>query len=184
MEGKTHVLGAEAICLSLTVSGIYHPESLIAAGEFFIAAGIGALLHDIDTEHSTVSNKHRVISFFVRLFCTHRGFTHSLLACGILFSLGMILTVFFPVLPAVNGLTLGVLSHILLDMLNPKGVCLFFPWKKKISIGKIRTGGVIEKIFFLCLVVLCGYLIFRMVQPYISGLSFPVIKERFVGLFK
>lgn len=129
MEGKTHVLGAEAICLSLTVSGIYHPETFIAAGEFFIAAG-------------------------------------------------------FPVLPAVNGLTLGVLSHILLDMLNPKGVCLFFPWKKKISIGKIRTGGVIEKIFFLCLVVLCGYLIFRMVQPYIAGLSFPVIKERFVGLFK
>ena len=65
MEGKTHVLGAEAICLSLTVSGIYHPESLIAAGEFFIAAGIGALLHDIDTEHSTVSNKHRVIGCFV-----------------------------------------------------------------------------------------------------------------------
>lgn len=184
MEGRTHVLGAEAACLGLTVPGIYRPETLVAAGGFFIAAGIGALLPDIDTKHSTVSNEHRVTSFFTRLFFTHRGFTHSLLACGILYVLGMILTGFFPVLPVVNGLALGVLSHILLDMLNPMGVCLFFPWKKKISVGKIRTGGLFEKLFFLCLVVLCGYLIFRMVQPYIAGLSFPVIKERFIGLFQ
>lgn len=48
--------------------GDLSPGNIYCRRRIFIAAGIGALLHDIDTEHSTVSNKHRVISFLFGCF--------------------------------------------------------------------------------------------------------------------
>lgn len=122
---------------------------------YVMVAGISALVPDIDTPHSTISRRTSpFISGILNLFFGHRGLFHSLLApAGLTFVVyilgGKILAlVFFT----------GYLSHLLLDMLTPAGVRIFYPFSLRLSIPLVRTGGVIENIVMLgltlCLILL------------------------------
>jgi inner membrane protein len=172
MRGHTHIAGGVAAALVTTeLTGLYKPEtvavsSLITLGVYLACAGTGALLPDIDTKQSKVSHKHKVISFFSRLFLTHRGFTHSAL-CMALFGLVMyFLTGFIKGgygEPLFWGFLVGYGSHLILDAFNPKGIPLLYPWELRFSFGKIKTGGFWEMFVFLLMVLIilvCGYFIF------------------------
>ncbi len=68
-----------------------------------------------------------IVLYIIGLNCEHREFTHSILA-AILFSLciGLIYPEYFvPFL-------FGYLSHLAIDIMNKKGILLFYPFKKKI----------------------------------------------------
>lgn len=170
MNGKTHVAGGITLATVLTLtSGLYSPEEISIVGVstfgvYLAGASIGAILPDVDTRTSTISKKHKVGSFFIRLFLTHRGFTHSLLAYSllsvILFTLSLILPIPLGMDNAmIVGIMVGYGSHILLDALNPKGVPLFYPYKKMYSVGNIDTGGLTELVIRLGIYVLNVYLI-------------------------
>jgi len=105
----------------------------------------GAMLPDIDTPTSKISHQASAIP---SLFLEHRGITHSLFfaAASTLIS---------------PWLSLGILTHIALDILNAAGVRLFWPHKKRISLRRIRTGSLLDY-------VLCG--LFLLLG--ITGLSF------------
>lgn len=148
MVGKTHVIGGVALaCATATVCPSLAPSSVGVLGTALFMSGVsfGALLPDIDT-NSTVSHYpvFNVISFFARFLkiVHHRGVTHSLLM--VIFSLlfgvitGAILGVGGFLFGA--GMTIGIISHILLDMLNPTGVQLLYPIPAKISLAGITTG--------------------------------------------
>ena len=168
MTGKTHMAGGVCLALALTeATGIYHTDgSLITLGVICASAGFGALMPDIDTKQSKISREHKVTSFFTRLFFTHRGFTHSLLALGILgavlFCVSRFTTGIPYVIPAVIGILIGYGSHLLLDMLNPMGIPLLYPLKTRVSVCKIKTGGVIEYLVLAGLIAGIGWMGYTM----------------------
>lgn len=155
MNGPTHTLGGIALT-SATVyfTGIYMPEtispaSVISLGLFISGGATAALLLDIDKKGSTISNKHKILSFFLRLFMTHRGFTHSLLAY-VIFSAIMYLGLMWVPEGLGHAFALGSIigygSHLLLDSFNPKGIPLFYPLKTRFSVMNIVTGSFSEYI--------------------------------------
>ena len=92
MNKTTHVLGGIALSLGCGAAISLPEQSLISLGCLVAASTFGAILPDIDKKNTTISNKHPVISFVVRLVTTHRGITHTLLALLILAGL-----LYFPV---------------------------------------------------------------------------------------
>lgn len=94
----------------------------------------GSLLPDIDCKTSTLGKKAKFIGFLLK----HRTFTHSILF--------VVLTAFIS-----PYIALGALSHIILDMFNPQGVELLFPFGRKLSFpwisGFFPTGSFGEDIF-------------------------------------
>ena len=122
MRGYTHL--AFATCM-LPVLPNAEPATLF--GLF-----VGALTPDVDVKGSPAS---RIVYVPVE----HRGFFHSLLAC----------TAFTAVLYAISkdfafGFAVGYLSHLFLDMLNPAGIMLLFPKRKKYRLLRIKVGSVGE----------------------------------------
>jgi membrane-bound metal-dependent hydrolase YbcI (DUF457 family) len=56
-------------------------------------------------------------------------------------------------MPSLLGFFVGCLSHLFLDMFNPKGIPFFFI--KRIRLGKIESGDVKSIIFTWVCVFLC-----------------------------
>lgn len=110
---------------------------------------VGSLLPDIDTASSTFGKKVKIVSKFVK----HRGFTHSLL---------------FALLAATISpyLCVGVLSHIIMDMFNPNGVALLFPYGRNLHIPLINklfiTGSKGEKIVRAFLYIITAFFVLFM----------------------
>lgn len=106
---------------------------------------IGSLLPDIDHPKSYIGKRlPSISSFFKHNNIMHRELTHSLYAILsiLLFFLciNLLLKVFFLslynsiyhyIFAGQFGILIGYLSHILLDMISPHGVCLLYPLKKK-----------------------------------------------------
>lgn len=146
MNKPTHVMGGIALGVGIGVAS--STSSIPLFGVLLAGTSIGAILPDIDKKNTSVSHKAPFISFITRLFTTHRGFTHSLLALAIFGSILYPVTQFGNLVRYLYyGLIIGYLSHLILDMLNPEGIPLFFPIKFKISFAKIRTGGKMESLF-------------------------------------
>ena len=168
MRGVTHIAGGVACALAVTkVTGMFLPETFSSAGEdaifgtFLACAGIGALLPDIDTKQSKISHRYKLVSFFSRLFFTHRGFTHSALCMGLL---GLVLWATQGFIPngygnvLFWGIMIGYGSHLILDAFNPMGVPLLYPCKIRFTFGKVRTGGLAEILVTLLMICICAYL--------------------------
>lgn len=135
MTYRTHLLGGAA--LAAAAMTYVAPQTTLEVGLYYGMALVGALLPDLDHPNSWVSRKVGILNYPFRAL-GHRGATHSLLAVLIVFC---VMGGVFGGSVATIGLTLGYLSHLLLDMLNPRGVPLFYPLTKdKYKIAKIRTG--------------------------------------------
>ncbi|MBR2704707.1 MAG: metal-dependent hydrolase [Clostridia bacterium] len=83
----------------------------------------------------------------------HRTFMHSLLCVGIYY---LILSIFLSQSFAVP-FTVGMLSHILLDLLNHIGVGLFCPFtEKRFCLDLCASNGVVNKVlFYVSVVFIC-----------------------------
>jgi len=119
---------------------------------FFIFVILGAILVDIDIKNSKVG-RHWYLRPF-QFFIKHRGMVHSLI-------FGLFVSV---LIASINqwagfGFFAGFASHLFLDFLTASGINLFWPiWNKKFGLG-IKTGGLIEEIFFV-LILLADFWIF------------------------
>jgi len=174
MTYVTHLLGGTAAGLALVqVSGALEPATIayVAAG-----AAIGSLLPDIDHTKSKISNKNvgtSITSHIVSIFFKHRGFLHTPVFLAILFvavyALAGMLSALdvlpeaiaheLPVFYLTAAVTLGALSHLILDSLTPGGIMWLWPVsKKRISFAPIRTNSIAEKIFAGAFAVLIGYM--------------------------
>lgn len=75
----------------------------------------------------------------------HRSFMHSFLAGGLLMSC---VGVFLPMLVLYFGI--AFVSHLALDFLNYKGEQLFYPYRKRYSLGICTASGLVNRIFLFC----------------------------------
>jgi inner membrane protein len=140
MMAPTHMLAGA------TLAGyIVGPSpGIIAASTFF------ALISDIDTPESGLGHRMPVIPTLINLIIGHRTITHSL----IFLLLGYFLFGCFLNHTIALAWVIGVGSHILMDILTPQGVQLFWPYPFYVRFKAINTGGIIEVIFLFCLLFL------------------------------
>ena len=73
----------------------------------------------------------------------HRSFLHSFLGIGI-----MILLCYISLGNVVIPFMIGIVSHIVLDLFNKKGLWLFYPLKKKYSLKLCVYNGEVNYIIF------------------------------------
>lgn len=128
MTGKTHLTAGLLTALAL---GVNIPQMALMA--------VGSILPDMDHAGSTIGKMIKPISRHIR----HRGPTHSLL--------------FFVIMSIISPyLGIGVLTHMVLDLFNPKGIELFYPCKKNFKIPFIskfiKTNSIAEQIIFIAMV--------------------------------
>ncbi len=113
---------------------------------------IATLFVDIDSTKSKLG-KYWIFRPF-QLFFSHRGMIHSLLIASIIS-----LIIYFINSSAGVGFFIGYFCHLFLDFFTKRGIFLFWPfYKKKFFVIGINSGGIIEEIVFV-LLLLCDILI-------------------------
>ncbi len=113
---------------------------------FLVVALLATYIPDIDSKHSKIGHH-----FFMRPFqwiAKHRGFVHSFTFL-ILITFAFVLFVPFLAL----AFFLGYCSHLIADSFTIEGIKPFYPYKK-VSRGRIRTGGVSETNIFVIFILL------------------------------
>ena len=143
---KTHFVFAVLISLLLNLD-------LISS---FILV-LCSFIPDIDIQTSKIGKKFKILSFLANKLFSHRGFFHSLLFVLIIY---FILKFIFTLQDLPYLISLGILSHLVLDSLTKEGISLFSPFLNFRIKGFITTGSFIEKLFFIFLVILSLALFF------------------------
>ena len=132
MEWRTHLM--TGLAAGYLVAG---PDA-----NALLAAGITALLPDIDHPKSYIGSKIPLLPSLIKITMGHRGPLHSLAAA--IFTSLVVAVVGGPFLGVAAGL--GYVAHILGDLLTPSGVPLLWPlYKKDIKLPVAKTGGLLER---------------------------------------
>ena len=145
---KTHIAGGLALGyilfnkIPMLNVDIRESKSLIIITSGLI---LGSLFPDIDHRNSYLSRKIKPISFITSKLFKHREFTHSIVGTiTVSYLLYLILdrtnieTMYSSMFN--EAFTIGIISHIILDMMTVSGVVLFYPiYKKRIGIGMFST---------------------------------------------
>jgi inner membrane protein len=160
MTGKTHLVAGAAAAgwgLWLLTGTAFQP--------WWIALGaLGGLLPDLDASESTIQNLDfrtsrysphirllKLPGLLINAIFGHRGLLHSLLALVLLILATALVR---PPIEIIAAVGVGYLSHLVLDGLNPSGVPLFYPAKKRIKLSpwlKLKTGGLVDHLLFVIL---------------------------------
>lgn len=171
VRGKTHIAGGIALgYLAFNNIDILN-VNLCDEKTFLLATAgltLGALLPDIDHPRSTITNKVKPIGYTFSIVFKHRGFTHSVLGSivmtilfGWLFSLAGMNKAFNIVLT--KSIYIGIISHILLDMLTPSGVDLLYPYNRRYNIASFKMGGIGELILVILFIGVAYYNVYYII---------------------
>lgn len=121
-----------------------------------IAGGLlTCLLPDIDHPSSVLGQRLSWLSIPIFRIFGHRGFTHSLLAIGILLFILQLLPIMLIPSDVCHGMVIGYLSHIIADMLTPAGVPLFWPcrWRFRVPIIIVTKKNQLERLICILLLI-------------------------------
>ena len=148
MTGRTHILGG--VTAGFIYTTFFVPDDMLLFGGTVALSTIGGLMPDIDHPSSKAGKKAGIFSTVINKIFGHRGFLHTPLFIFLFF----ILLNYFLINKDLNYFTpllyvycVGYVSHLFLDLLTVSGILLFFPFsKKKISITKLKTGGIGEDV--------------------------------------
>ncbi|MFZ5642539.1 MAG: metal-dependent hydrolase [Bacillota bacterium] len=107
-----------------------------------LVAGLASLLPDIDHGGSLPNKLMGIGGKVISTVIAHRSATHSLLAAA-----GLVLGLLAFNVSGVYvwAAAAGLLSHLILDSLNPQGVPWIWPVKIKVSIPLVTTGHLVER---------------------------------------
>lgn len=150
MRGTTHITGGAAALAIMTTSEGSEFQTL-AVGT--VIGVLGGLLPDIDHPNSKITHETKSLGTIISRLSKHRGVWHTpfLYACvwgGLRLGLRESLWV--------NFLFAGIASHLLLDLLNPTGIPILFPFTtRKFHLARIRTGGKTENMVSIVLALTC-----------------------------
>lgn len=155
----THLVAAQTgyfIACAITSHEPVIVESVIAM--------IGAMIPDLDHRDSIVGRAFPFISKSLEYHYGHRTITHSLIAQAIIGTLAILL------LPDGYGMAFlaGWLSHSIIDMMTPSGVCWFWPLtircvlpgSPKYRISVMSKG----ELLFLLAIGMAGFITFNMAK--------------------
>ena len=153
MTGKTH-----ASCGFLI--GMYFAKDYGVSLDSVVilsAAVIGSVVPDICHTKSYIGRRLPIISFIISIIFGHRSFTHSLLFLLLNF---MILDIIAVPTVFIVSYAVGILSHLILDMMTKTGVSLFYPLKKRMSLPiYFKTGGIVDYLLFFVFIGMSYYIL-------------------------
>lgn len=147
---KTHIVGGIALGYILFNKV---PELNVDMAQsknlIIVTSGLilGSLFPDIDHKNSYLSRKIRPLSNITSKIFKHREFTHSIIGTAVFsYMMYFILSKMKIDAKYVNmftiSFTIGIISHILLDIITVAGVVLFYPlYKKRIRIALFKSNG-------------------------------------------
>ena len=139
MTGKTHA-SCGLLVGAMTIE--YFQTDLFTSITIITLAVISSLLPDICHTQSKIGRRFKILSLLVRTLFGHRTFTHSLLFISLI-----IILLYFIQTPDyyLVSIIFGLLSHVILDMLTPRGVKLLYPIPLTIKFPLVfRTGGLVD----------------------------------------
>lgn len=168
---KTHVVGGLALgyvvfsnANALNVN-LMDSKSLIIAGAGLV---IGSLFPDIDHHNSFLSRKVRPLSWISSKILKHREFTHSIAGTFLVYYLLKLILnkIGVDILLGdifLKSFIIGIISHILLDMLTVAGVVLFYPLSKvRVGVGifnkKIHIKIGVKELLVMIILIFVAYL--------------------------
>ncbi|MBA8762000.1 metal-dependent hydrolase [Staphylococcus coagulans] len=139
MTGKTH--SAAGILVGAAVATHYQLDIFEMTTSIVLSA-LASIFPDICHTKSKIGQKLPLLSFIFKHLFGHRTLTHSLVfVLSIYFVLHMIETPIYYMI----SIICGMLSHIILDMLTPRGVHLFFPIPIRVRFPiYFKTGGLMD----------------------------------------
>ena len=110
------------------------------------------------SHRSKIGRKLKLLSLIIRLLFGHRTFTHSLLFIGIIvFLLNLIQTPTYYLVSIIGGMA----SHVILDMLTPRGELLYpIPLTIKFPFT-FKTGGLVDVSLATALSIGALYILFQ-----------------------
>lgn len=162
MTGKTHA-SCGLLVGALTIE--YFQTDLFTSITVITLAVISSLLPDICHAQSKIGRRFKLISFIVRKLFGHRTFTHSILFMAII--TGLLYFIQSPIYYLVT-IIFGLLSHVILDMLTPRGVKLFYPIPISVRFPLVfKTGGLVDVSLASALTFGALYVLF---QPFFNEL--------------
>ncbi len=166
MTYYTHVAGGILAGTALTGTAFDVNTGIVIGG-----AIIGSLLPDIDHTKSKISRTTVATSFvshIIHMITKHRGVFHTPIFVLIIWILMNLVNIFvqFPMQEFMKLFTMGfipgMLSHLVLDSLNPGGIMWLYPIKSKYyHILNIKTGSILEAILAVILIIIL-IIIYRM----------------------
>lgn len=152
MNYKTHINGGILVGLYVISQMTYTP--ILAKGLLLGGALVGSILPDIDHKNSYIGQKAKTVSKVINKFAGHRKLFHAPLVYLLLYSISLGMITHKLILVGVQGLFLGILSHLILDSFTIGGLPWFYPLsKKKFSLSNIKTNSKLEDI--LCGILTC-----------------------------
>lgn len=137
-----------AFVMGLLSINYFHPSNVIL---FMVIVMFGGILPDIDHPKSKLGSYFKLINWLVK----HRGIFHSLLILPVI---ALVLSYFnysFISLP----LIIGYVAHLIGDIVTKEGLMLLYPLSDFRISGFIKVGGLSEKLIFIALLILSGYLL-------------------------
>lgn len=158
MTGKTHIVAG---FLSGELLSVYlgFPIVTVPAGLIVGASMIGSLVPDIDHAKSTISTSNAVtksVSRAVTSVSKHRGFVHTPVFVFLVVALLSLTSLLGRPLgwQMALGFAVGMISHLLLDSLNPTGIMWLWPiLVEPVHFAAIRTSSKLERLFRAVLVI-------------------------------
>jgi inner membrane protein len=164
MKAHTHATAGLALGLAGINFGIFSFLALPVGPGFLTLTLISSLLPDIDHRSSSMGRKLPGFSNAIQFGFGHRGIVHSL--WGMLFFGGVawFICKTFSVGEwrlIVFAVCFGYFAHLASDSLTRAGVRWLYPFRAGYIRGPVKTGGLMEAIFFIVLIVMLGFLLGR-----------------------
>ncbi|MBX5319661.1 metal-dependent hydrolase [Staphylococcus caprae] len=163
MTGKTH---ASCGFLVGALTTQYFHTDLFTSITTIVLSTIASLLPDICHTKSKIGRRFKILSFIIRLLFGHRTFTHSLVFIALV---GFLLYLIHTPMYYMVAIVIGMISHVILDILTPRGVKLFYPLPLNIvSPIHFKTGGLVDLSLATALSFGAIYVLF---QPFVNELT-------------
>ena len=137
-----------AFVIGLLSINYFHPSNVIL---FMVIVMFGGILPDIDHPKSKLGSYFKLINWLVK----HRGILHSLLILPVIALLLSYFNYSFISIP----LIIGYIAHLIGDIVTKEGLMLLYPLSDFRINGFIKVGGLLEKLIFIALLILSGYLL-------------------------
>ncbi|MFC1731650.1 metal-dependent hydrolase [candidate division KSB1 bacterium] len=148
MMFKTHL--AFGILLGLIAIPYLNPGNVFL---FILIVGIAAGLPDLDSPDSKFGRKIKIIGWVF----DHRGIFHSLIGTA-LFTV-LVFAISRSIVYSA-AFFIGYISHIIVDSFNKEGTMPLYPIKWRLR-GFMKTGGLLESVFFVGFLGAAGYMLLR-----------------------